>query len=69
MMLFFWGGGIDLSAGLQNCSKRVRTPVTVLRSLSDKYHRERWNTLIPAMGLIESLMFFLKDGFGIKYPG
>ena len=37
--------------GLRNCSKCVRTPVALLRSLSGKYSWERYETLIlPAMG-------------------
>ena len=45
--------------GLRNRSKRVRTPVALLRSLSDKYPWKNMNTLIlPAMGEIVSLLFF-----------
>ena len=39
------------SDGLRNRSKRVRTPVALLRSLSGKYPWERYEPLIlPAMG-------------------
>ena len=35
------------SAGLQNRSKRVQTPVALLRSLSDKYPWERYESPYP----------------------
>ena len=35
------------SDGLRNRSKRVRTPVTLLRSLSGKYPRERYEPPYP----------------------
>ena len=40
-----WRNGY--SDGLQNRSKRVRTPVALLRSLSGKYPRERYEPPYP----------------------
>ena len=45
-----WGGGSwcnGQSDGLRNCSKRVRTPVALLRSLSDKHPWERYEPPYP----------------------
>ena len=51
---YIWGcprGVMVKSVGLRNRSTRVRTPVALLRSLSGKYPRERYEPLIlPAMG-------------------
>ena len=40
-----WCNG--LSARLWNCSEQVQTPVALLRSLSDKYPRERYEPTYP----------------------
>ena len=49
LSLFFWGPrGVMVKAmdcGIVN--KRVRTPVALLHSLSDKYPWERYEPLIP----------------------
>ena len=39
--------GVIVSDGQQNRRKRVRTPVTLLRSLSGKYHWERYEPPYP----------------------
>ena len=55
------------SDGLQNRSKRVRTPVALLRSLSDKYPWERNETPYhPSYGLNSTTAVLQKDNFGIK---
>ena len=43
--VFSWCNG--LSDGLRNRRKRVRTPVALLRSLSGKYHWERYEPPYP----------------------
>ena len=45
----------------------VRTPVALLHSLSAKYPWERYEPPYPpCYGLKIQLLFFLKEGFGIK---
>ena len=52
---------------LQNHSKRVRTPVVLLRSLSGKYPWEMYEPLYPpSNSYIVPLLFFEEKGFGIK---
>ena len=52
---------------MRHRSKQVQAPLAQLRSFSDWYLWERHEPRItPAMGYIVSVMFFHKDGFGIK---
>ena len=54
-------------AGQQPRSKRVRTLVTLLRLLSDKYPCEKYEPPYPLnYGLQIPLLFSDKDGFGIN---
>ena len=52
----------DLSDGLRNRSKRVRTPVALLRSLSGKYPRERYELPSPpSYGLYDTTNVFIGE--------
>ena len=55
-----WSNG--LRAELRHCSKRVRTPVVLLRSLLDKYSRERYETHYPSSYGLNSTTTVLLQG-------
>ena len=57
-----WPRGVMVKAGLLNRNKLVRTPVTLLRSLSDKYPSERYDPPYPGLNstttvLLEGLIW------------
>ena len=51
------------SAGLRNRSKRVRTQVALLRSLSDKYSWERYEPPYPPSYGLNSIIAVLLEGW------
>ena len=48
--------------GLRNCIERVRTPVALLRSLSDKYPWERYEPPYPPSYWLNSTTAVLLEG-------
>ena len=56
-----WCNG--LSTGLQNCGKRVQTPVMLLCPLLDKYHWERHEPPYPLSYGLSSTTTFLLEGW------
>ena len=68
--LSFFRGVIvkTVDSGLKKCGTRVQTPVVPLRSLSDKYPRERYEPpYTPIFGL-NSTITVLQDEFGLYNP-